>query len=193
MDLYSTLECILLLFVLFLIYQAYQYHLIKLLISRVQWSNTELSYDHINSLGFEVLSVEECLHYEADKKLVIAILKQYELCMQSNFFNNALSNSKNMRKLNNQEYNIYHLACYLECIDCRLELNGQKLLISTKKEDNKQYYNLTEHGYSFYRFFHIISSYCEKNDKIMKYARYSNRSTSIKKILKNGYDVYYKM
>ncbi len=175
-----------------LIYNLHKSYLLHLLFKRIQWCRSSLTFDYLNSLGFEFVEKKYCFNYYEDQDFISDSLKEFSHYMQSCYFNKTLSSNKAYRKLSDKEYILLHLACYLENLDTRNKFVEQNILEYTlSDEPHKSSYSLTKYGYAFYKLWYIISTFCESNTHIRQHHLYNARSAGIKDILDNGQITYY--
>lgn len=112
---------------------------------------------------------------ETEKKNAEEILNIHKADVIKSYFCDFLTKSKNVCKLNSNEYYFYSLNCFIH-----KELNEYKhhqdKIYSDKEYTDKTHFTcqLTDYGRTFYKLYLITLIYTEKNENIKKLFEYIN-------------------
>lgn len=177
--------------ILWILLSLYDHILVLKQIRRNAWCNKNLEYNYIKSLNLKFVDKEQQLNNAVDKKYIVNIINEFKAYMQSTFFNNTTIDKK-LLSLSDEEFILLYFYSYLCNVNLiEANLNGEKLLKYSHKENYTTVYCLTNYGYSFYKLLYSLQLYCQQSEKIMKSGKCSINIYNTQKVLDKGIYIAY--
>ena len=136
--------------------------------SRLQWAEQDLNFSFINSLSFKIVEEAYLFNYDADKKYITEILKEFKTHFKNMFLKDEELATKKTIFLTDKDYVMLYLSSYLGDLRLTDKIGGEDVLRYASSEKYAINYSVTQHGYAFFKLLYIVDTFCENNPQILK-------------------------